>query len=71
MQYMVPETYTVKRGRMLEALNIIVMETVHHEIVVGGLDKYFSFERGVHVNPDEQTSSLINKINEETIASRR
>ena len=94
MQYMIRETYTVKRGRVpeyLEDLKIIVefmkaqgiadhrlcvditetMDTVYHEFVVDSLDQYFGFERGVYVSPDEQTTALINKINEETVSGKR
>ena len=78
MQYMIRETYTVKRGRVpehVEDLKIIVefmkaqgisdhrlcvdftktMDTVYHEFVVDSLDQFFGFERGVYVNPDEET----------------
>ncbi len=94
MQYLIRETYTVKRGRVpeyVEDLKIIVefmkaqgitdhrlcvdftetMDTVYHEFVVDSLDQFFGFERGVYVNPDEQTTVLINKINNETVAGRR
>ncbi len=47
------------------------LDTVYHECVVESLDKYFSFERGVYVHPDEQTTALINKINEETVSGER
>ena len=47
------------------------MDAVYHEFVVDSLDQFFGFERGVYVNPDEQTTALINKINEETVAGKR
>ena len=47
------------------------MDTVCHEFVVDSLDQFFGFERGVYVEPDEQTTALINKINDETVAGRR
>ena len=47
------------------------MDTVYHEYVVDSLDRYFGFERGAYVNPDAQTTALIDKINEETVSGRR
>ena len=31
------------------------MDAVYHEFVVDSLDQFFGFERGVYVNPDEET----------------
>ncbi len=35
------------------------------------LDQYFDWERGVYANPDADTTQLINKINDETLAGHR
>ena len=94
MNYLIRETYNVKRGKVpeyLEDLKIVVdfmksqgitdhricvditdhMDTVYHEWVVDSLDQYFGWERGVYVNPDRDTTRLINKINDETVAGHR
>lgn len=47
------------------------MDTVYHEWVVDSLDQYFSWERGVYVSPDADTTRLIDKVNQETVAGHR
>ncbi len=94
MNYLIRETYNVKRGKVpeyLEDLKIIVefmksqgitdhricvditerMDTVYHEWVVDSLDQYFAWEREVYVSPDADTTRLIDKIDDETVAGRR
>ena len=41
------------------------------EIEVESLDKFFSAERGVYVDPDENTRRLIDRINANTVAGYR
>ena len=43
-------------------------DTVIWEIEVESLDKFFSAERGVYVDPDENTRRLIDRINANTVA---
>ncbi len=94
MNYLIRETYNVKRGKVpeyLEDLKIVVdfmksqgitdhrvcvditdhMDTVYHEWAVDSLDEYFAWERGVYADPDADTTRLINKINDETVAGNR
>ena len=47
------------------------MDTVVHEYEVDSLDQYFTFERGVFVNPAPETTQLIDHYNDNTVAGRR
>jgi hypothetical protein len=47
------------------------LDTVYHEYEVDSLDEYFGFERGVYVEPDEQTRQLIDHINDITLSGKR
>ena len=46
-------------------------DTVVHEVEVESLDQFFTFERGVYVNPDEQTRGLIDRFNANSVARYR
>ena len=47
------------------------MDTLFHEYEVDSLDKYFEFERGLFVNPDEETKGLLDHYNGNTVAGQR
>ena len=47
------------------------MDTVYHEYEVDSLDKYFTFERGIFVNPAPETTQLLDHYNDNTVAGRR
>ncbi len=47
------------------------MDTVIHEYEVESLDQFFTFERGFYVNPDADTTRLIDHYNDNTVAGRR
>jgi hypothetical protein len=47
------------------------MDTLFHEYEVDSLDKYFEFERGIFLNPDQQTRALLDHYNSNTVGGRR
>ena len=46
-------------------------DTVVHEVEVESLDQFFTFERGIYVDPDEDTRRLIDRINANSVAGYR
>ena len=46
-------------------------DTVVLEVEEESLDQYFTFERGIYVDPDEDTRQLIDRINGNTVAGNR
>ncbi len=46
-------------------------DTVVHEVEVESLDQFFTFERGVYVEPDEETRRLIDRVNANSVAGYR
>jgi hypothetical protein len=47
------------------------MDTVYHQFEVESLDDFYKLERGLFVNPDEETIRLINTANENTVKGSR
>ena len=47
------------------------MDMVVHEYEVDSLDQYFTFERGIFVNPAPETTQLLDHYNDNTVAGRR
>jgi hypothetical protein len=48
------------------------MDTVfHRQCEVDSLDRYFDFERGVYINPEEQVRALLERYNANTVSGRR
>jgi hypothetical protein len=47
------------------------MDTVFHQCEVDSLDRYFDFERGVYINPEEQVRALLERYNANTVSGRR
>ena len=46
-------------------------DTVVWEIELESLDQFFSFERGIYVDRDEDTGRLIDRLNANTVAGYR
>ena len=46
-------------------------DTVVWEVELESLDQFFSLERGIYVDPDEETSRLIDRLNANTVAGYR
>jgi hypothetical protein len=47
------------------------MDTVIYEFETDSLDKYFSMERAIYINPDVDTTKLINHLNENAAQGSR
>ena len=46
-------------------------DTAVWEVELESLDQFFSFERGVYVDPDSETKRLIDRLNANTVAGYR
>ena len=47
------------------------MDTIYHEYQVDSLDQYFQSERGLFVDMDEQTKTLVDHYNNTTLEGTR
>lgn len=47
------------------------MDTVIYQFEVESLDNFYKVERGLYVNPDEDTIRMIGTFNENTVEGRR
>ena len=47
------------------------MDTVIYQFEVESLDNFYKLERGLFVNPDEDTIRMIDNLNENTVEGRR
>jgi len=47
------------------------MDTIIWELEAASLDKFYQLERGVFINPDAATQSLIDNLNGSAVEGRR